>query len=174
MDWIQSLERYLNGVTTYGPAQVAIGDALDALGMAYNLPGISDSSIHDLDRARLPLESWYRAIAAVDPNLPYPGFAQKRSLISSAYTQIAGAEGQAHVTTGNHFYDSLEWAVETLPEHLGEGIGAVAQGAGDTIGKLLGGLLKGLGPFLVLVLIVALVFNQTVSATVKRSIGVGR
>jgi hypothetical protein len=151
---IQDIARGLNGVRTAGQAKIAIGEALSELGRAYRLA--DGENARTLDRVRLPLEAWILEIALLPDASDYrSAFQARRDTITRAYVESLGILGTIQARRSVSFVDELGTGFAALPGQLGQAVGAVAKGAGETAGSLLGGLLSGLGPIVVIVIALA-------------------
>jgi len=159
---IAQISRGLNNVRTVAQVKIAIGEALNALGRAYMMTGINAVGRRALDSARLPLEAFYREVSPVPDQVggeptPYV-LGSKRLIIERAYVEIAGVGGVIAAKNTVSFVAELKTSASETLKNIGEGLGAVASGAGDAAGTLLGGLLSGLGPVFVLVLAIVIYF----------------
>lgn len=165
---IAQIARGLNAVRTVAQAKIAIGEALSALGAAYQLVGLTQSERRALDAARRPLEEWWSGIANVPDTThgaptPYT-LGTRRSLIERAYVEIAGVHGVVSAKRTVRLANELAQSTKDLARGAGEFVGSVAGGVGDVAGSLVGGLLSGLGPLVLMVLAVAIFFTWKAKA----------
>ena len=146
-----SVEKALNEVTSAGQARAAIGEALSALGRTYPLLSKLTSERagvgrRALDLSRGELEAWYRDIKSMSHTAPYKEtFSAKRKLITRAYVEIAGVEGEAHHQPQISNWEILTASIREAPGVFAEGAGAVLGAAGQATGSAAGGSSRGLG-----------------------------
>jgi len=149
---IQDIARGFNAVKTVAQARIAIGETLNALGRAYQLPGITSAQRGTLDGVRAKAEAWFRVLRSDTDHAPVTNWRDIRRDLERAYIEIAGVGGTIEARRTVSLGDELLTSTRDVAQGIGRGVGAVATTVGDTAGTLIGGLLSGLGPVVVVVL----------------------
>lgn len=186
VDELQTITRHLNTVKTAGQARAAIGAATTAISPAYKLaeqlPDDRERATkNELNIARGQLESWYRQIATMSGSAPYEaGWATNRHKVFTAYSVIAGIEGEASYKPVTSNASILLTSIREAPGVFGEAVGTVAKQVGKTAGNVAGGVFSGLGVtgtiglVVVLAVVVMVITRGTVIGRVMSLVGGAR
>lgn len=106
----------------------------------------------DLANSKRDLEALKKRIGSSGKADFLTVWGEAKSTVTRAYVNVAGAVGEFQAREAVSLATELTQAAKEAPALIGETLGSVAAGVGNTAGSLLGGLFAGLGPIVVVVI----------------------